>query len=344
MAGMTTARMTTTNRSQRGRFVPALAAACALWLAAAPHSRAAEFARNDEIPICEPEVVKFHRQGFLDSVTRVLFFGYARTGEGNILPGGVLRVAREKPGPGGEILVTYYRRNAPPGGEGHCLDGTVIEMTESTVRFYLRFYELRERALAGVRASLRDPAERPATDPRGENLAWGAIRPGRVERLQYEAYITTANVDPLRHEGQIVARFGDRYRIDSAKGLDKEGRAKGARRSTPTAGPTTNRKGGDAEAYRRFKWARGFVACFDRETGLQRPSLLWEWSAQEDPTGKSCWQCAPNGTLFMEPDYLGALLAHIHTLFEERALDRMDALVRSIEAAAGEPTVGSAAP
>lgn len=290
----------------------AFALACVLVIAASCASTRdpARIPRGTEISVPDTVEVEHYKQGVGDLIGRVVLLGMSRTGHCKAYYGGILRVVSERPGPGGEVKVAYYRASVPASRRDQCKDGTILEVLDSDLRFYQAFFDLKQKALASIHRSvaLVDSAGGAAMESVSVNETW--LSRGDVEVLRNETIVTLADATPQAAAESLIVRTGE----DCRACAPVAGRRLSAGAPTPP-----------------YKIVKGFLPYVDPRTGKTETAVVWDYYANTALTTRAGIQECPTGSRFLEPDIIASTMREIHELFLRRNLSDMEHLLSDID-------------
>lgn len=298
----------------RQRGASALALAILLLVAASCASTrdATRMPRGTEVSVPDTVDVEHYKQGVGDLIGRVVLLGMSRTGYCKAYYGGILRVVSERPGPGGEVKVAYYRADVPASRRDQCKDGTILEVLDSDLRFYQAFFDLKEKALESIRKSVAavDTMDAAAAESVSVNENW--LARGDVDVLRNETIVTMAGSAPQSGADSMFVRTGEDCRVCAP-----DASARGARAASAPAPP--------------YRIVKGFLPYVDPRTGKTETAVVWDYYANETLTTRAGKQECPTGSRFLEPDIIASTMREMHTLFRRRNLTDMQRLATRLE-------------
>jgi len=269
-------------------------------------------ARGTVVSVPDTIAVQHYKQGVGDLIGRVVLLGLSRTGNCKAYHGGILRIVSERPGPGGEVKVAYYRANVPATRRDQCEDGTILEVLDGDLRFFQSFFGLKERALESIRKSVAevDSASGAAVDSVYVNETW--LSRGDVVVLRDETIVTVAGVNAEGGGDSMFVRTGEDCRVCAPKA------AGAAPRSGSTPPPP-------------YKIVKGFLPYVDPRTGKTETAVVWDYYANPVLSTRAGNQECPTGSRFLEPDIIASTMREMHALFRRRNLRDMETLAARLE-------------
>ncbi|MFN0152166.1 MAG: hypothetical protein ACKVU1_15800 [bacterium] len=295
-----------------------LLALAALSASCASTNDTARLRRGTIVSVPDTVAVEHFKQGIGDLIGRVVLLGLSRTGNCKVYDGGILRVISERPGPGGEVKVAYYRANVPASRRDQCEDGTILEVLDSDLRFYQAFFDLKQKALESIRASVAgiDTAHAAAIDSVNVNESW--VSRGDVVVLSDESIVTVASPGAHDPGDSMFVQTGGDCRIcpPARDGVSAAVTRAGSASPAPPAPP--------------YKVVKGFLPYVDPRSGKAATAVVWDYYANATLSTRAGKQECATGTRFLEPDIIAGTMAEMHEMFLRHNLSDMQRLVSGL--------------